>query len=146
MGNRLRKLSGLFVSLPPLAHTSALPSVEFDNRNLVGHSELLLTPCQKKFIKESWAKIKANRRRFGQDAYLRVFQVDPNLKVLFLWDDVPTHSLVLNPGFQHQADMIISVIFMCIRKIDHLEVQLHSFVKVVVLESIMFQKDFQVFK
>lgn len=142
MGNRLRKHSRHLVPSPPSANTDAHSPVEINNRNNAEHAESVLSAPQKDLITGSWGRIKPNRRQFGQNAYFRVFQVDPYLKALFLWDDVPTQSLALNPGFQHQADMIMSVVSMCVRKIDRLEVQLHFHIKVVVQESIMFWPKF----
>lgn len=82
----------------------------------------LLSAYEIELVRNSWNNITPNRELFGCKVYEWIFEEEPCMKFLFLWDDVPTEGLHTNVDFQNQARSIMGAIDKVVQNVENFEV------------------------
>lgn len=84
----------------------------------------LFSEYEKFIIQNSWSIIAINKESFGLKVYRRIFECEPQLKLLFGRMDIEDDQMEFNTAFRKQAQAITEVIDKCVRCIDQLEVNI----------------------
>lgn len=73
-------------------------------------------------VRDSWRKVREINENFGLEVYRRIFECEPNMKMLFSWRDIKTENLLNEPQFRRQAFAIMGVIDRCVQSMDKIQV------------------------